>query len=84
MEECAMSKTLGRPRKGKDRRQQIGVYVTGSVIEVIEGYVANRQATQRAYSRSDFFNEALELYMKEIGLIQPKEEGTNDDEQKRE
>jgi hypothetical protein len=71
---------LGRPVKGKDRRQQIGVYIPGSVIDTIDDYVADRQAdTRRSYSRSDFINEAIEKHMKALGLL----EGGNDDAEKR-
>jgi hypothetical protein len=64
--------------KGKDRRFQIGVYVSGSTIETIDKYVMEHQGAKWGqYSRSDFVNEALEKYMKELGLI-----GGDDDEQK--
>lgn len=69
MSENKENKPLGRPMKGKDRRMQIGVYVAGSVIDLIDEYVAERQVTQRSYSRSDFFNEAIEKHMKDLGMI---------------
>ena len=66
---------LGRPLKGKDRRVQIGVYVAGSVIDMMDGYVAKRQAVEvRSYSRSDFINEAIEQYMTSLGLIEGKDD----------
>ncbi len=60
---------LGRPMKGQDRRLQVAVYVTGSTLDTIDEYVTERQIERRAYSRSDFFNEALEKHMKDLGLV---------------
>ena len=60
---------LGRPLKGKDRRLQIGVYVAGSTLDIVDNYINKQQETvKRQYSRSDFVNEALELYLGELGL----------------
>jgi hypothetical protein len=56
----------------------VAVYVTGSTLDTIDEYVAERQATQRTYSRSDFFNEALEKHMKDLGIT--TEKGGDDDE----
>ena len=67
------SRPMGRPLKGKDRRMQIGVYVAGSVIDAMDNYVANRQEKKRGYSRSDFINEAIEMYMGELGLLEGEE-----------
>lgn len=39
MREKKESRPLGRPMKGKDRRMQIGVYVAGSVIDMMDEYV---------------------------------------------
>jgi hypothetical protein len=72
MERVVMSdskRIFGRPLKGKDRRVSIAVYVTGSTVDTIDEYVMERQQTQRTYSRSDFFNEALEKHMKDLGII---------------
>ena len=70
-------KPLGRPMKGKDRRLQIGVYVAGSVVDIMDAYVEGRKATgQWSYSRSDFINEAIDKHMKDLGLI----EGDDDEE----
>ena len=67
---------LGRPMKGKDRRVQIGVYVSGSVIDAIDAYVEERDiAERRSYSRSDFINDAIELYMKKLGLLEGGDDG---------
>ena len=61
--------SLGRPMKGKDRRIQVGVYIPGSVLDTIENYVEQRQATERGYSRSDFINEAITKHMTDLGMI---------------
>ena len=69
------NRPFGRPLKGKDRRVSVAVYVTGSTLDAIEEYVAERQQTERTYSRSDFVNEALEKYMRGLGIL-----GGDDDE----
>ena len=69
------SRPMGRPLKGKDRRMQIGVYVAGSVIDAMDSYVADRQQKKRGYSRSDFINEAIEMYMGDLGLLEEEEAG---------
>ena len=66
----------GRPLKGKDRRVSVAVYVTGSTLDTVDDYVRARQQQERAYSRSDFVNEALERHMKDLGIT----EGRNDNE----
>jgi hypothetical protein len=68
------TKKLGRPPKGKDRRIELSVYVAGSTVAILEEYLAERQATERGYSRSDFFNEALEKHMADLGLLEGSEE----------
>ena len=61
---------LGRPRKGKDRRLQIGVYLPGSLVDIIDDYAENRQAELgKQYSRSDFINEAIEKCLKDLGIF---------------
>ena len=67
---------LGRPLKGKDRRLQIGVYVSGSVIDTIDEYVEEQKAAKKwQYSRSDFINEAIDKHMKDLGLIGGDDDG---------
>lgn len=66
---------LGRPRKGKDRRLQIGVYLPGSLVDIIDEYAENRQAELgKQYSRSDFINEAVEKHMRELGIWDGEDE----------
>lgn len=58
----------GRPLKGKSRRVPITVHSTIGVLDAIDDYVEERDSQeQRAYSRSDFFNEAALLYLKQLG-----------------
>ena len=66
---------LGRPRKGKDRRLQIGVYIPSSVVDTIDEYVESKQPEMgRQYSRSDFINEAVNKHMRELGIIGGEED----------
>ena len=58
----------GRPLKGKSRRVPITVHSTIGVLVAIDDYVEERDSQEeRAYSRSDFFNEAALLYLKQLG-----------------
>lgn len=58
----------GRPLKGKSRRVPITVHSTIGVLDAIDDYVEERDSQEeRAYSRSDFFNEAALLYLKQLG-----------------
>ena len=58
----------GRPLKGKSRRVPITVHSTIGVLDAIDDYVEERDSQeQRSYSRSDFFNEAALLYLKQLG-----------------
>jgi cobalamin-dependent methionine synthase I len=66
---------LGRPTKGKGRRIELSVYVSNSTIDTVEAYVAERQQTERNYSRSDFFNEAAEKHLQALGLVEPEDTG---------
>ena len=62
---------LGRPRKGKDRRFQVGVYLPGSVVDVIDNYVESQQRERpRQFSRSDFINEAVIKHMADLGIME--------------
>lgn len=69
---------MGRPKKGKDRRIDVKVYITGSVLETIDDYVAERQQERRGYSRSDFFNAAVEKYMQDLGLAEREDNNGNE------
>jgi len=71
-------KPLGRPLKGKERRFQVGVYLSAYITDRIDAYVAERQISERGYSRSDFINEAVEKHMTDIGLTErSKDEDEN-------
>jgi hypothetical protein len=62
---------LGRPIKGTTRRIPITVHTPMGDLEKIDEYVEKRKARKEpTYSRSDFFTEAIEKYMKELGISQ--------------
>ncbi len=64
----------GRPMKGKSRRVPITVHSSIGLLDAIDEYVEERDSTQDgAYSRSDFFNEAALLYLRQLGR-EPEEE----------
>ena len=68
----------GRPLKGKTRRVPITVHAATGMLDIIDEYVEEKnQQQERAYSRSDFYNEAAVLYMGHLGRL-PEEE--TDDE----
>ena len=66
---------VGRPTKGKARRIELSVYVPSGTVDTIEEYVADRQQAERGYSRSDFFNEAIEKHLRDLGITEPEETG---------
>lgn len=60
----------GRPMKGATRRVQTTVQISTGVLDIIDTYVEEKDtAMDGAYSRSDFVNEALAVYMKQLGLV---------------
>ena len=60
----------GRPMKGKTRRTPVTIQVAVGLLDIIDEYVEERDAVETAaYSRSDFFNEALKMYMSEKGML---------------
>ena len=68
----------GRPLKGRERRIQVGVYMMPNVVDMIDDYIAERYDPKKGqYSRSEFINEAVEKHMRDLGLIENK-----DDEEK--
>ncbi|MDR1687455.1 MAG: hypothetical protein LBS21_02440 [Clostridiales bacterium] len=78
MSEAKENKPLGRPIKGKDRRMQIAIYVSVSALDTIDAYVEERHREKRSYSRSEFFNEAIEKHMKDLGLLDGEDGGANE------
>ncbi|MEA4832431.1 hypothetical protein SDC9_159680 [bioreactor metagenome] len=61
--------TYGRPMKGATRRIPITIHTTTGMIDTIDAYVdEQRREGHRAYSRSDFFNEAVTLYLHQLAL----------------
>jgi len=63
----------GRPLKGKTRRVPITVHTAISILDIIDQYVEERNQEEKAYSRSDFYNEAVRLYLEHLGRL-PEEE----------
>lgn len=65
---------FGRPMKGRTRRVPITVYLASGMLDTIDDYVEKKnQQQEAAYSRSDFYNEAAEIYLKQLGYL-PEEE----------
>lgn len=58
---------MGRPKKLKEKRRLYSIYVDEPTLEEIDAYVLQRKQTDKAYSRSDFFNEAAKAYLKKTG-----------------
>jgi metal-responsive CopG/Arc/MetJ family transcriptional regulator len=60
----------GRPMKGKTRRVPTTVQMPTGILDIIDEYVEKKDAaTEGAYSRSDFINEAVKVYMREKGML---------------
>lgn len=67
-----MSSRVGRPLKNKGRRVPITVHLATNMLDVIDEYVRQRDEEQeRQYSRSDFYNEAADFYLKAINAVPP-------------
>ena len=65
----------GRPLKGRSRRVPITVHASVGTLDIIDEYVEERKKQQeRQYSRSDFWNEAATMYMKQLGIAPEDEE----------
>ncbi len=59
----------GRPMKGATRRVPATIQISTGVLDIIDEYVEKKDAAAKgAYSRSDFVNEAIEEYIKKLGL----------------
>lgn len=60
----------GRKLKGATRRVPITVHAPLDRLDQIDEYVdEHREAEGKAYSRSDFYEEAAEFYLKYLGRI---------------
>lgn len=60
----------GRKLKGTTRRVPITVHAPLDRLEQIDAYVEERTAADgKAYSRSDFYEEAAQYYLKHLGKI---------------
>lgn len=61
--------TYGRPLKGGSRRVPITVHAPVKTIEIIDEYVQEyAESSGTAYSRSDFYQEAVAEYLAEKGI----------------
>ena len=60
---------LGRPIKGSSARKGITIHMELGKIDIIDEFVhKQRDGGNRGYSRSEFVDEAITKYMKELGL----------------
>lgn len=60
----------GRKLKGNSRRVPITVHAPLDRLDQIDDYVAERtEADGKAYSRSDFYEEAAQFYLKHLGKL---------------
>ncbi len=58
----------GRKLKGTSRRVPITVHTPLDRLDVIDEYVEERRQQEgKAYSRSDFYEEAAALYLEKLG-----------------
>jgi len=59
----------GRPLKGQTRRTPITVHAPLGTLEIIDNYVREfAETSETAYSRSDFYQEAAEAFLRERGI----------------
>lgn len=62
--------------KGRSRRVPITVHASVETLDIIDAYVEEQSQQQEAqYSRSDFWNEAATMYMKQLGIAPEDEDG---------
>lgn len=60
----------GRKLKGATRRVPITVHAPLDRLEQIDAYVEERsEADGKAYSRSDFYEEAARMYLEQLGRL---------------
>lgn len=65
----------GRPMKGKTRRIPITIHTTEPMLTAIDKYVADRDRQEdRAYTRSDFWNEAAGALLRQLGRAPVEDE----------
>lgn len=67
----------GRPLKGKTRRVPITVHAAIGLLDIIDEHVEEiKQQQTSSYSRSDFYDEAIKLYLDHLGKL-PEESKKN-------
>lgn len=65
---------LGRKLKGTSRRVPITVHAPLDSLDIIDEYVEEKTKEQgKAYSRSDFYEDAAKEYLKALGRLLEKE-----------
>ena len=63
-----MAATYGRKFKGASRRVPITVHAPLDRLDAIDEYVEERRQQEgKAYSRSEFYEEAAALYLEKLG-----------------
>ena len=69
---------MGRPKKLKDGRSAVTVYLDTGIRRAVDERVFREKLENPSYSRSDFLNEAVEFYLAalEEGEVQNGEQQT--------
>lgn len=71
----------GRRLKGATRRVPITVHAPLDRLEQIDAYVYERNKEEgKAYSRSDFYEEAARIYLEQLGRLPDKPEQPDGEE----
>ncbi len=67
----------GRKLKGATRRVPITVHAPLDRLDQIDSYVEERSREDgKAYSRSDFYEEAAKYYLEYLGKLPEQQDGT--------
>lgn len=67
----------GRKLKGTSRRVPITVHAPLDRLDQIDSYVEERSREEgKAYSRSDFYEEAAMYYLQQLGKLPEQQGGT--------
>lgn len=70
----------GRPLKGRTRRVPVTVHVAIGLLDIIDGHVEETKQQQTgSYSRSDFYDEAVKLYLGRLGKLPEEEHSEKND-----
>lgn len=64
------ARKLGRPLKGRSRRVQIALWADSEHLKLIDLMVASEIAGgNTTVSRSDYYYQAMEDYLKKLGML---------------